>query len=377
MNRDKTSLRRGIQKSFNYLFRPTSSNTHYSSSHLDTIRNRLREGRGNREHSKQHEKLDDDNNRASDRRRQYDEYSSSDEKSNEDSKVSRRAAPVDETKVDRSKSRRETAKRDNSYSSNEFAFDGDDRLTFVKTNDKSERSNEKLSKINYYLDENEQDRVSAARSISAAEALTELLIPSGQTANELPSSNTSQEQEMNKTKRDQIKQDHSKKYEQEAILYSNMIVNDGDDAYREHSNAGKSKFYFPKEEDETKFGTTNPRAAEDLDSLNSNQDYLPYCHDGEKLICELKAKCIYSCYTLHADSADSCETRLLKGRLLLTTFRLIFVPLRATKYRNELVVEERMHMFHHKTPLAFVIPLMTIYEIRACNLNKNVYLNSN
>jgi hypothetical protein len=126
-----------------------------------------------------------------------------------------------------------------------------------------------------------------------------------------------------------------------------------------YNNTGKSTFYFAESASESVRITTE----EDNDLV-----YLPKSYFDEKLVFSLKnVNCVYS--TTHRnDIPNVC------GKLLLTNYRLIFLPYEADKQNIDseiwlkmFVIDKRLQLFNHKKfNSAIIIPYAFIYELRAC-----------
>jgi hypothetical protein len=126
-----------------------------------------------------------------------------------------------------------------------------------------------------------------------------------------------------------------------------------------HNNTGKSTFYFAESASESVRITTE----EDNDLV-----YLPRSYFDERLVFSLKnVNCVYST-TNRNDIPNVC------GKLLLTNYRLIFLPYEADKqnidaeiWSRMFVIDNRLQLFNHKKLIsAIIIPYAFIYELRAC-----------
>ena len=133
-----------------------------------------------------------------------------------------------------------------------------------------------------------------------------------------------------------------------------------------YNNTGKSTFYFAESPSESVRISTE----EDNDLV-----YLPKSYFDEKLVFSLKnVNCVYST-TYRNDIPNVC------GKLLLTNYRLIFLPYEADKqnidaeiWSKVFVIDKRLQLFNHKKLIsAIIIPYAFIYELRACKY-KYVFL---
>lgn len=126
---------------------------------------------------------------------------------------------------------------------------------------------------------------------------------------------------------------------------------------------GKSQFYFPNV-----FSLLNlPGLADpDLESLE-NLD--------EKFVAELRnVMCLKSENNFLNSSHISKDIRnnsvFQDGRLILTNYRLVFVPLsnQPIKESSLFIADKRLHLFQHKIAHTISIPLACIHEIKACKI---------
>ncbi|RNA28581.1 Myotubularin-related 10-B [Brachionus plicatilis] len=125
--------------------------------------------------------------------------------------------------------------------------------------------------------------------------------------------------------------------------------------------AGKSQFYFP-----------NIPSSSNLPNL-ADPDLEPVENLDEKLMSEINnVLCLKSENTFLNGSPQSKDIRnksvYMDGRLILTNYRLVFVPLddQVIKENSLFCVDKRLQLFHHKILHTISIPLASIHEIKAC-----------
>lgn len=126
---------------------------------------------------------------------------------------------------------------------------------------------------------------------------------------------------------------------------------------------GKSQFYFP-----------NVFSLSNLPSL-ADPDLEPLENLQEKFVAELRnVMCLKSENNFLNSSHLSKEIRnnsvYHDGRLILTNYRLVFVPLtnQPIKESSLFIADKRLHLFHHKIDHTISIALTSIHEIKACKI---------
>ena len=131
-----------------------------------------------------------------------------------------------------------------------------------------------------------------------------------------------------------------------------------------NNKTGKSQFYFPKSEQ--KESTSTQQAASG--DLASGITLLPKHVYKEKYLHGLhNVTCVYTSSRLNTDSLKPDNVYVV-GKLLLTNFKLIFMPYQDKGEDRLFTVDSRLELFGHakNSPLEVVIPLSFIYEVRAC-----------
>lgn len=147
---------------------------------------------------------------------------------------------------------------------------------------------------------------------------------------------------------------------------TSRIYSTNDNFTKAENSTGKSKFYFPTDA-KLPLSTNNQQIIDDSDF-----DLLSRLYYEEKFIFDLKnVSCLYSSSQSHCMAPNSKEMKTnntyLDGRLILTTFRLMFIPYQENINANKLFKpEKRLHLFNHKLPFTIVVPLTSIFELRAC-----------
>lgn len=125
----------------------------------------------------------------------------------------------------------------------------------------------------------------------------------------------------------------------------------------------KSQFFLSSNKQET----PDPN----MNNSNEHQDYFfTRLYDNERIIDSLSnIACFYSSNILDSESLKdvSSDSIKIKGKLMLTTFQLIFIP-----YVNQInsklanLDDSILSLFVNKVhPFSFVIPLSLIYEIKS------------
>lgn len=159
------------------------------------------------------------------------------------------------------------------------------------------------------------------------------------------------------------------------INVNNINLNNG----KNSSKKGKSQFYLPDSTDSndgytsTQLSYTQHSSTSDL---FNGLTMLPKNIFKEKPIAGLhNVTCVYSTNyldlnTLRADCVN------VSGRLLLTNFKLAFLPYPVKYDSNKLfTVEHQLELFRNThSPLDFVIPLSFVYDIKACKLNAKIFI---
>jgi len=141
---------------------------------------------------------------------------------------------------------------------------------------------------------------------------------------------------------------------------------------------GKSQFYLPDNAESTnEFANTHHSYTQhsSISDLFHGLTMLPKNVFKEKPIAGLhNVTCVYSSdyfnvNTLRADCVN------VTGRLLLTNFKLAFLPYPVKYDANKLFnVDHRLELFRNThSPLDFVIPLSYIYDIKGCKFFKMIF----
>jgi hypothetical protein len=113
-----------------------------------------------------------------------------------------------------------------------------------------------------------------------------------------------------------------------------------------------------------------------LTPIENEWDFLPKLFYDEKIISDLiNVDCIYS-FNQQFDSLNSKDIKHMNakvnGKLVLTTYRLIFLPLNHESFNwtastKLLDSDKRFQLFTcSKVPFSICVPLTTIFEQRAC-----------
>ena len=124
---------------------------------------------------------------------------------------------------------------------------------------------------------------------------------------------------------------------------------------------GKSQFYVPKTNELPSF-----MSKEQIADVDFKQLFLAEHIYEEKTVCELNnISCWYSSSRLNVELRPRTET--VHGRLVLTNYKLVFIPNPEHINQTLFNLEPRLELFKHpRYPFFVCIPLSFIYDIRAC-----------
>jgi hypothetical protein len=141
------------------------------------------------------------------------------------------------------------------------------------------------------------------------------------------------------------------------------------------SNRGPEKLYPvdpPSNTLKFKYGQSL-LASSDSSNNNNDLEFMSKSHYDEKYIYDLKnVECIYSLNSYAASNHKDARFLYSRetGRLILTTYRLIFIPNNADAMVKEgrvMDLDLNLQLFNcPKLPFSVVIFLTSIFEIRAC-----------
>jgi len=136
------------------------------------------------------------------------------------------------------------------------------------------------------------------------------------------------------------------------------------------NKTGKSQFYLPDNiESNTTSRNNSYSQHSSISDLFNGLTLLPKHVFKEKPIAGLhNVSCVYSSNSLNVNTLRT-DNVCIPGRLLLTNFRLAFLPYFPCKYDASKIfmADRRLELFRNThSPLDLVIPLSFVHDIKAC-----------
>jgi hypothetical protein len=136
------------------------------------------------------------------------------------------------------------------------------------------------------------------------------------------------------------------------------------------NKTGKSQFYLPDNiESNTTSRNNSYSQHSSISDLFNGLTMLPKNVFKEKPIAGLhNVSCVYSSNSLNVNTLRT-DNVCIPGRLLLTNFKLAFLPYSPCKYDASKIfmADRRLELFRNThSPLDFVIPLSFVHDIKAC-----------